>query len=179
MFLFVNWFGNRFWLKLGSTICGISIFILAICIREMGLHKQPENTVSVTGVIAVAMVYIFAFGFGMSLGPLSWNICSEMFPAHIKTECCAVTTVTQWLFQIVIAASTPLLLAKIGWVTYVLYSVCCAVSFIWIDRCVPETKNIPSGRAMEEVFGVVGGEISPLLSSTREQNRSYSSLNCK
>lgn len=69
-------------------------------------------------IIPVLMVYIFAFAFGVSLEPFSWNICSEIFPAHIKAKCCAITTCVQRLFQIAIAGITPHPLASIGWATF-------------------------------------------------------------
>lgn len=161
MLIFVDLLGNRFWLKFGSATCGLSMLVLAICVRQMptpGLktpdgNDQVDTGVSLNGVVSVAMVYIFAFAFGISLGPLSWNICSEIFPAHIKTTCCAITTITQWLFQIVISAITPHLLASVGWATYLLYATCCALSFLWVSWYVPETKDVPLGRAMDKLFG--------------------------
>jgi hypothetical protein len=160
MFIFVDWYGNRFWLKFGSAICGLSMLVLTICVRQLPTSdvKIPDSNGSVAtgftlnGLVSVAMVYIFAFAFGISLGPLSWNICSEIFPAHIKTTCCAITTVTQWLFQIVISAITPRLLTSVGWATYLLYAICCALSFLWVSWYVPETKDVPLGRAMDKLF---------------------------
>jgi hypothetical protein len=157
MFIFVHLRGNRFWLKLGSVTCGVSMFILALTIRQMpkkvndGLG-QPEGQVTAGGLLSVSMVYVFAFAFGISLGPLSWNICSEIFPASIKAQCCAITTCIQWLFQIVIAGITPHLIAKVGWITYLVYAGFCAASFVWVSWCVPETKGVALGRAMDELF---------------------------
>ena len=161
MLIFVDCFGNRFWLKFGSAICGLSMLVLAICVCQMPTTgpKTPDGNSSVAagitlnGLVSVAMVYIFAFAFGISLGPLSWNICSEIFPAHIKTACCAITTITQWLFQTVISAITPRLLSSAGWATYLLYAICCALSFLWVSWYVPETKDVPLGRAMDKLFG--------------------------
>jgi hypothetical protein len=154
MLIFVHWYGTRFWLKVGSAICGISMIILAVCVHRMPPPGSPTESTGLTvdGVISVAMVYIFAFAFGVSLGPLSWNICSEIFPVHIKPICCAITTVVQWLFQIVISMITPHLLAKVGWLTYLLYAACCIISYIWVDSCVPETKGVPLGRPMDKLF---------------------------
>jgi hypothetical protein len=162
MFIFVKLRGNRFWLKLGSAVCGISMFVLAFSIRHMptgpkngdgdGNLVPIEGHITPGGLLSVLMVYIFAFAFGISLGPLSWNICSEIFPASIKAQCCAITTCVQWLFQIVIAGITPHLLAKAGWITYLVYAAFCAASFLWVSWCVPETKGVALGRPMDEIF---------------------------
>lgn len=162
------------------------MLVLAYFVRIL---PPPDSTheagLTVGGVISILMVYIFAFFFGVSLGPISWNVCSEIFPLHINAKCCAVTTCTQWLFQIVIASITPHLLATVGWGTYILYAVCCFLSFIWCSFCVPETRGVALGRPMDELFGdkeTQGeedaleevdevSEISPLLRE-REHRRS-------
>ncbi|KAK5275985.1 hypothetical protein LTR16_011887, partial [Cryomyces antarcticus] len=74
MFVFVRIRGNRFWLKLGSAICGISMLVLAYYVRLMPPPDQAhEAKLTFGGVVSVAMVYIFALFFGLSLGPISWN----------------------------------------------------------------------------------------------------------
>ena len=192
MLIFVDWFGNRFWLRFGSAICGLSMLVLTICVHKMSAPNQKvpgDNTlvdtgVTPNGIVSIAMVYVFAFAFGISLGPLSWNICSEIFPARIRTTCCTITTITQWLFQIVISAITPNLLASVGWATYLLYTISCAVSFLWVSWYVPETKGVPLGKAMDELFGstTISGrnaetieeanETTPLLESSNRRARS-------
>ncbi|KAL2354349.1 hypothetical protein BJ546DRAFT_1061361 [Cryomyces antarcticus] len=153
MFVFVRIRGNRFWLKLGSAICGISMLVLAYYVRLMPPPDQAhEAKLTFGGVVSVAMVYIFALFFGLSLGPISWNVCSEIFPLHINAKCCAITTCTQWLFQIVIASITPRLLASVGWATYLVYALCCALSLLWTHLAVPETRGVPLGRPMDALF---------------------------
>ncbi|OWO98008.1 hypothetical protein B2J93_8233 [Marssonina coronariae] len=65
---------------------------------------------------------------------------------------CAVTTGTQWLFQIVVAYLTALLLASIGWATYLLYALCCVVTAAWVCVAVPETRNVALGKHMDALF---------------------------
>jgi Sugar (and other) transporter len=156
MFVFVRIRGNRFWLKLGSGICGFAMLVLAYYVRILPPPSSDPNdqgALSVGGVVSVLMVYLFAFSFGVSLGPISWNVCAEIFPLHINAKCCAVTTCTQWLFQIVIAYITPQLLASVGWVTYLIYAGFCLASLVWVLFCVPETRGVPVGGAMDELFG--------------------------
>lgn len=67
-----------------------------------------------------------------------------------------ITTCVQWLFQIVIAGITPHLLASIGWVTYLLYRGCCAASLFWVLFYAPDTKGVPLGRVMDDLFSQLG-----------------------
>lgn len=78
----------------------------------------------------------------------------QIFPLHINAKCCAITTCTQWLFQIVIASITPRFLASIGWATYVIYAAFCIITYIWVLFAVPETRNVALGKEMDAVFGV-------------------------
>jgi hypothetical protein len=182
MFFFVHLRGNRFWLKLGSAICGISMVILAVSIHYTLPQSQPSHDsaghITAGGLISVSMVYVFAFSFGISLGPLSWNICSEIFPAAIKAECCAITTCVQWLFQIVIAGITPHLLASAGWFTYLIYAAFCGASFLFVVFYVPETKGVALGRDMDKLFNAPqddvaieeGEEVSEVTALLRRKN---------
>jgi sugar porter (SP) family MFS transporter len=170
MFVFVRMRGNRFWLKLGSAICGFAMLVLAYYVRILPPpDPSHESSLSVGGVVSVLMVYLFAFFFGVSLGPISWNVCAEIFPLHINAKCCAVTTCTQWLFQIVIAYITPRLLAKIGWATYVIYALFCIASFVWVQFCVPETRGVPVGGPMDDLFGQPEGKRGDDLEGTAEE----------
>lgn len=128
MFVFARLRGNRFWLQFGSAVCGVSMLVLAYCVRRMpapGKHKPEAGQLTADVIIPVLMVYIFAFAFSVSLGPLSWDICSEIFTAHIKAKCCAITTCVQRLFQIAIAGITP---HPLGWAAYLPYAGRCAAS---------------------------------------------------
>lgn len=160
MFVFVKTKTNRFWLKLGSLICGISMLVLAYFVKTLpSPSSNTETHLTLGGITSVLMVYIFAFSFAVSLGPISWNVCSEIFPLHINAKCCAITTCTQWLFQIVIAAITPRLLASVGWVTYLVYAGFCGLTLVWVQFGVPETRGVKLGREMDEVFGSIEGEL--------------------
>ena len=157
MFLFVRVKGNRFWLNLGSAVCAVSMFVLALCIYRMPSHPRG-GYLSVEGIISVLSVYIFSFFFGVSLGPISWNVCGEIFPPSLSAKCCTITTFTQWLFQIVIASVTPRLIASVGWGTYIFYGSFCAISLVWCWFAVPETRGVPLGKDMDALFEEKGGQ---------------------
>ena len=151
MMCFVRVKGNRFWLHLGSGACAVSMFVLAGCIYAMPSHQQ-EGKLSTEGIVSVFCVYIFSFFFGVGLGPISWNVCGEIFPPTLSAKCCTITTFTQWLFQIVIANLTPRLIASVGGGTYIFYGSFCVVSLIWCWVCVPETRGVPMGKGMDALF---------------------------
>lgn len=96
--------------------------LAAFCINRLTAGTQhpaipTEGAPTLNGIVSVLMVYLFTLFFGLSIGPISWNVCAEIFPLHINARCCAITTCTQWIFQMVVASATPLLIARTGWVT--------------------------------------------------------------
>lgn len=153
----VRYRGNRFWLILASSICGLTLLILSYTVKlSSSSNAGPNDASSVTsaGVLSVLMVYTYTLIYGVSWGPIAWNICAEIFPLHINSTCCAITTCVQWASVIVTAAVTPSLLATLGGGLYALLSGLCFVSLVWVALVVPETRGVGIGREMDAVFGV-------------------------
>ncbi|KIW97261.1 uncharacterized protein Z519_02653 [Cladophialophora bantiana CBS 173.52] len=154
MFVCVRIYGNRFWLLWGTSICATSMFVLGCCTATMPESSDNGTVPSmVRATVCVMSVYVYAIAFGVSSGPIAWNVCSEIFPSYINAQCCAVTTCTQWLFQIIVAAITSILLASIRPVTFVLYGLCNVLGMGFYYFCVPETRGIALGKEMSRVFG--------------------------
>lgn len=190
MFYFVRVKGHRFWIIVATAVCSFALLVLAFCVRafEFGKVQHPRllavDGLNIPGVLACIMVFTFAFFFGIGHGPIAWNFCAEVFPAHINTKCCAITTCTQWVAQVVNAVATPLLLASAGWYTWIIFSSVNAFTLIWCVLYIPETRGVPLGMPMDAVFGrdsrfeygefsqaqevedaPVVGEVTPLLRS--------------
>ncbi|KAJ9606715.1 hypothetical protein H2200_008723 [Cladophialophora chaetospira] len=155
MFACVRIKGNRFWLMWGTGACAVSMFVLGYCVATMPSSSEGEDGSPdrVRSTLAVLSVYIYATAFGVSAGPIAWNVCSEIFPTHLNAKCCAVTTCTQWLFQIIVAAITPILLASIGPMTFVFYGACNVLGMLFYYFLVPETRGIALGQEMSRAFG--------------------------
>lgn len=93
MFVFVKIRGNRFWLLLGSSLCGLCMLILAYFVSKIpGEPVSPEEGgLTLGGVISVLTVYVFAFSFSVSLGPISWNVCAEVCPPSLPLKTDSLT----------------------------------------------------------------------------------------
>ncbi|KEF51449.1 uncharacterized protein A1O9_12366 [Exophiala aquamarina CBS 119918] len=187
MFYCVRVRGNRFWLLGGTAICALCMFVLAYCARPEDPASTGPDHASIKDVLAVASMYLFAYSFGLSSGPIAWNVCSEIFPSHLNAKCCAITTSTQWACQIVIAAITPLLLASIGTQTFTVYGACTMLGLIFCWAFVPETRGVALGREMSLAFGQdvkdddpadveevedIFDEVTPLLRDQKRRRRS-------
>ena len=189
MFYCVRVFGNRFWLIWGTAVCAISMAVLGYCVITMD-ELSDADPLSARAILAVISVYVYAIAFGVSMGPIAWNVCAEIFPSYVNAQCCAVTTSTQWLFQIIIAAITPILLSTIGPLTFIFYAVCNVLGLVFYYFCVPETRGVALGKDMARVFGLESkddfsqgeveevedvddiDEVTPLLTADRRRRRS-------
>jgi hypothetical protein len=60
----------------------------------------------------------------------------------------------QWLFQFVIARSTPYMISNIGYGTYLFFGSCTICMTVWAYFCVPETKG-RTLESMDQLFGAV------------------------
>lgn len=92
------------------------------------------------------MLYVAAFGF--SFGPVSWLILSEIFPASVRGRAISLATVLNWGTNLVVSLTFLDIIENIGvsW-TFVMFSVVCAVSVIFIFFAVPETR----GKSLEQI----------------------------
>jgi Sugar (and other) transporter len=60
----------------------------------------------------------------------------------------------QWLFQFVIARSTPYMISNIGYGTYLFFGSCTICMTVWAYFFVPETKG-RTLESMDQLFGAV------------------------
>ncbi|CAE6477998.1 unnamed protein product [Rhizoctonia solani] len=158
-FVFLFWLidlvGRRKPLIYGSVGGSFSMFYIAAFIAIAQPKEGDKATAA--GRFAVACLYIFAISFCASWNGISWIVCAEIFPLGVRALCCAITTATQWLWQFVIARSTPYMVANIGYGTYLFFGVCMVLMIPWVIFVLPETKGV-SLEDMDELFGYVAPE---------------------
>src|SRR5690606_35996920 len=85
---------------------------------------------------------LFVIGFGASWGPLVWVLLGEIFPSRIRGKALGVAAGAQWIANFLITVSFP---AMSNWslpLTYGMYAVFAALSFLYVFLRVPETKGM-------------------------------------
>lgn len=102
------------------------------------------------GVLALISANIYVVFFNMSWGPIMWVMLGEMFPNQIRGSALAVAGFFQWMSNFLITLTFPMLLVSVGLAgAYGLYTLCAALSVIFVIKYVKETK----GRELEEMEG--------------------------
>ncbi|KAJ4299375.1 hypothetical protein N0V90_004620 [Kalmusia sp. IMI 367209] len=144
--------GRRKSLLWTGCVQGFALFYVGFYIRfDPPIKDQP---ISAAGYIALVMIYIFAAVYQFGWGPVVWTYSSEIPPARLRALMMGMAVASQWLFNFVVAKSTPSMFAtlgKNGFGTYFVYGTFCFVMVVYAWFLVPETKGL-SLEYMDELF---------------------------
>lgn len=123
---------------------------MGICLSAMGFAAMRSDT----GAWLLAFVLGYIACFAISVGPVTWIVLSEIFPAHHRARAMAVATATLWLANFVVSQTFPVLdqnptlIQHFGHgFPFFLYASFCLLEIGFVARFLPETKN----RSLEEI----------------------------
>src|SRR5581483_6178999 len=99
--------------------------------------------------LAVLLFSLAAIGcYSMSLAPVTCVLISEIFPNRIRGTAISVAVSALWIACFILTYTFPILERKIGTGnTFWIYAGVCAVGFVFVRVCVPETK----GKTLEQI----------------------------
>ena len=112
------------------------------------------------GVVALACMLVYAAGFAVSWGPVTWVLLSEIFPNQIRGKAMAMAVAAQWVANYLVSWTFPILDKnpflvahfKHGF-AYWMYGVMAMLAALFVWRVVPETK----GRSLEQIEAIWRG----------------------
>lgn len=137
---FVDRIGRKPILYFGLTILVISCLVVGY------LFNLQTNGLALTNIqqyVLLLSCLLFIFGFAVSLGPIIWIICPEIFPLAGRDLGVTITTMANWIFNTVIGTYTLVWFNKIGvGQTFYMFGAACLLGFALIKFFTPETKNI-------------------------------------
>lgn len=95
------------------------------------------------GLIALIAANIYVVFFNLSWGPVMWVMLGEMFPTQIRGSGLAVAGFCQWIANAIVSVTFPTLAVTPGLaITYVGYAMFAALSFIFVQVMVRETRGV-------------------------------------
>ena len=131
----VERWGRRTLMLIGAGGLCMIYFILGTC-----------YFIQVTGVMMVVLVVAAISCYAMTLGPITWVLLSEIFPARIRGIAMGTCTFALWVGCCTLTFSFPSMNAALGSSgSFWIYSAICLCAFIFLFRRCPETK----GRELE------------------------------
>ena len=134
--LFIDKFGRRPILFTGIITMVLSLFV-TFFIFHIGVHTHIQQ------LILVASVLVFIIGFAISMGPIAWMICSEIFPLKGREFGLMITTATNWIGNLLVGLTFLSLISGIGIAnTFFMFMCFNVIALVLFALYVPETKGI-------------------------------------
>jgi sugar porter (SP) family MFS transporter len=109
------------------------------------------------GYVALICIYLSAILFQFGWGPVPWIYVAEIPTLRLRSLNIAIAAATQWLFNFVVARTTPNMLATLGsdgYGTFLLFGSFSILMFVFAWLFVPETKGMFL-EDMDDLFGIL------------------------
>ncbi len=134
--------GRKPILLTGSVVMTVSLATMALAFAFAEGSGQDVTLPGAWGPVALVAANLFVVGFGASWGPLVWVLLGEIFPSRIRGKALGVAAGAQWLANFLITVTFP---PMSGWslpLTYGMYALFAALSFVYVAMKIPETKGM-------------------------------------
>ena len=140
---FIDRMGRRFLLLAGLIGMGISLAVVGVAFQLIGSADSTARAgPSTAGIVTVIALVMFITSFAFSLGPVTWTVINEVFPARVRGRGVALATAVNWGSAYLVSQFFLSLVAAIGSsLTFFLFAFFCVVGWLWVYRIVPETKQ--------------------------------------
>ncbi|KAJ5492138.1 Major facilitator superfamily domain general substrate transporter [Penicillium expansum] len=141
-------FGRRPLLGGGAAFMAVCMIATAAVVKS---YPQPgDGTVTSSGIVTVALIYLDIIAYNFSWGPLPWPCVSEIFPTRSREPGVAFGVGSQWLFNFIWSFSTPYIQQSLGWGTFLLFGLLDVVIVGFTYFFLKET----AGKSLEEINGL-------------------------
>jgi MFS family permease len=98
-------------------------------------------TIAGGGAVSLVWLVVYIVAFELGIGPLFWVLIAEIFRPDAKAAGVGACTALNWLANVGVGLSFPLLVASLGQgPTFWIFAIACAVGLVFVQRFVPETK---------------------------------------
>lgn len=142
--LLVDKVGRRPMLCWGEANMAISHAGVAILVAVFGKDFQNHKA---AGHGAVFLIYWFITNYAVAYGPVAWVVVAEVFPLNARAKGISISSSVNWIMNFAVAQVTPLMLANIGYKTFIVFMCFCVTGFFWALFVLPELK----GLSLEEI----------------------------
>ncbi|KAK0557079.1 high affinity glucose transporter [Tilletia horrida] len=144
--LYVDRWGRRPTLLVGSTLMSTWLFIVAGLMKAHGEYYEPNPALGdpdsvrwkVHGPASKAIIacsYLFVASFATTYGPVSWTLPCELWTNRLRSKAVSIATASNWIFNFALGYFVPPSFKNIQWKSYLVFA------------CFGETRNL----SLEEV----------------------------
>ncbi|XP_036369475.1 solute carrier family 2, facilitated glucose transporter member 3-like isoform X1 [Octopus sinensis] len=138
--------GRRPLLLSPTAIMALAMLILSIFLNIQEGYED-EKAPSWMGYVSIIIMLVYIIGFAVGLGPIPFNIVSELFTQGPRAAAMSMSLVFNWVTNFILLLTFPFLQLSMGPYTFILFIVVLIVAVFFIFFFVPETK----GKTFEEI----------------------------
>ncbi len=128
---------------------------MGISLVAIGAMAQTMTDPAAASGWMLFFIVLYIGCFGLSVGPVTWVILSEIFPTGVRGRALGLATFFLWTADYAVTQTFPMMDAKDSWLVahfnhafpFYTYAVFCVALVLVVWRLVPETK----GRSLEEI----------------------------
>ncbi|HEY5914486.1 MAG TPA: sugar porter family MFS transporter [Verrucomicrobiae bacterium] len=144
----VDKWGRKPLMYFGAAGMGVSLL-------AMGLMAQTIPDPGSVGRWMLLFIILYVVCFGLSVGPVTWVILSEIYPTAVRGRALGLATFFLWMADYVVTQTFPIMDAKDSWFVqrfnhafpFYVYGAFCVVLIVVLRAMVPETK----GKSLEQI----------------------------
>ncbi|CAM0945559.1 unnamed protein product [Alopecurus aequalis] len=141
--LAVDRYGRRSLFFRGGAVMVLSQVAMAwIFGAQLGINGETAMPRSYA-VVVVALVCVYTAGFGLSWGPLSWVVTSEIYPLEVRSSVLGLSGAIGGLLTFAQSQSFLEMLCRFKYGAFAYYAGWVVVMTVFVAVFLPETKNVP------------------------------------
>jgi len=134
---FVDKLGRKPMMYAGFVVMGLAMIAVG------ALFNIDLEQSTVLGYYAIIALLLFIVGFSMSSGPITWIICSEIFPLGGRDLGVTFSTAANWTSNAILGGVFLTMLVKLGnGNTFLFFGGLQVVAILFFRFFVPETKGV-------------------------------------
>ncbi|KAM4610669.1 solute carrier family 2, facilitated glucose transporter member 5 [Polymixia lowei] len=126
--------GRRLLLLIGFGICCGACVLLTIALSF-------QESVSWMPYVSIACVIIYVIGHAIGPSPIPYVVTTEMFRQSSRPAAFMVAGSVHWLSNFTVGLVFPFLESGLGPYSFIVFSIVCLATLVYIWLMVPETKN--------------------------------------
>ena len=121
----------------------VTMVAAGLAFQSIGATTDPAAIGTAPKVVLLVSAIVYIFGFAISWGPVVWLVCSEVFPLEGREVGMTITTLVNWTFAGLVAATSLSFMAAFGKASiFYLFAGFCVLAMGFVYLFVPETKGI-------------------------------------